>query len=161
MVTISSSSSSSSSWACRMTTVSLLLALLVAFAHAQGFYTGRYGKRTQDLSDITIRSGFYANRYGRSSPSTNTQAPQQIKVRSSRFIGGSRYGKRNSGVSLIPALDSESPVIAASPVTGDDVTEVLGAFLAGDSFVCYVLEVPDVYRCFRKTASLSDGEVSH
>ncbi|KAG0720452.1 hypothetical protein GWK47_048485 [Chionoecetes opilio] len=52
-----------------------------------------YGKRAPNDNNrqITERSNFYSNRYGRS------QGTPEIKVRSSRFVGGSRYGKR-SGV---------------------------------------------------------------
>ncbi|KAG7175214.1 putative ryamide-like [Homarus americanus] len=92
----------------------VMLAALLALTAAQGFYTQRYGKRS-DTGEVTVRSGFYANRNGRSSPS---QGLPEIKIRSSRFIGGSRYGKRSG------------PAPAAEP----EFTPVMNG--EGEAFVC-------------------------
>ncbi|XP_050714689.1 uncharacterized protein LOC126997562 [Eriocheir sinensis] len=117
----------------------VLLAALVAVTAAQGFYSQRYGKRGADTRQVTERSGFYANRYGRS------QGVPEIKVRSSRFVGGSRYGKRSG----VPAL-SEVPV----PVGVESEEGELGApLLVGESVVCLLVDVPDLYRCLKKPAS--------
>ena len=82
------------------------------------------------------RSGFYANRYGRS------QGIPEIKVRSSRFVGGSRYGKRSS----VPSL-AEVPLPVVAPESEEG--EVGASLLLGDSVVCLLVDVPDIYRCLK------------
>ncbi|KAK7077804.1 hypothetical protein SK128_001600, partial [Halocaridina rubra] len=86
------------------------------------------------------RSGFYANRYGRSSPPQDQDLPE-IKIRSSRFIGGSRYGKRSG-----PLVPDVSSLIAS---TSEDEVETPAALLVGDSVVCLLIEVPDIYKCLK------------
>ncbi|XP_071538114.1 uncharacterized protein [Panulirus ornatus] len=120
----------------------LLLTALIALSAAQGFYSQRYGKRGDDNREVTVRSGFYANRYGRSSPS---QGLPEIKIRSAHFIGGSRYGKRSDNPS-----QPEYPVAVTSE--GDDA-DVPAPLLLGDSVVCLLVDVPDIYRCVRKPTS--------
>ncbi|XP_037782931.1 uncharacterized protein LOC119579264 isoform X1 [Penaeus monodon] len=120
---------------CHMT---LLLLVAVALTAAQGFYSQRYGKRGDSNREITVRSGFYANRYGRSPP----HDLPEIKVRSSRFIGGSRYGKRSGPADVAPIMTSEA-----------EEAEMPATFLVGESVVCLLIDVPDIYRCIRKSAS--------
>ncbi|CAL4073451.1 unnamed protein product, partial [Meganyctiphanes norvegica] len=106
----------------------------------------------------------YVSRYGRASPSE--QGPPQIKIRSSRFIGGSRYGKR-SGVGLIqdtPSIPEDFiggsrygkrsgvGLIQDIPSISEDISgEVLGSsVLVGESVICLLVEQPDLFRCLRK-----------
>ncbi|KAK4326855.1 hypothetical protein Pmani_002655 [Petrolisthes manimaculis] len=117
----------------------VLLAALLALAASQGFYPQRYGKRP-DARQLTLRSGFYANRYGRSSPLP--QGLPEVKVRSSRFVGGSRYGKRSSNP------DTNIQATLANSAEGED-TDLPTTLVVGDSVVCLMVEVPDIYRCLR------------
>ncbi|KAL7643752.1 UNVERIFIED_CONTAM: hypothetical protein RMT77_005758 [Armadillidium vulgare] len=107
----------------------------------QGFYPTRYGKRTvgnEQQSDAASNGNhFYSNRYGRSS----TRLPV-LKIRSSRFLGGSRYGKRN--IPQIPIEDSLSEFFST---------------LEGDTFTCILVNIPDIYRCQRREEEVIGEDV--
>ncbi|XP_068200822.1 uncharacterized protein, partial [Palaemon carinicauda] len=112
---------------------------LLSLTAAQGFYAQRYGKRA-DYKHVAVRSGFYTNRYGRSSP-PETELPE-IKIRSSRFVGGSRYGKRADEAPVAPEVASIVPAATAG--------EFPTSFLVGESTICLIVDVPDIYRCLKK-----------
>ncbi|XP_045624774.1 uncharacterized protein [Procambarus clarkii] len=119
----------------------VLLAALLTLAASQGFYSQRYGKRS-DTREVAVRSGLYVNRNGRS---TLPQGLPEIKIRSSRFIGGSRYGKRSGS-------PPESEFSSAITPEADD-TDMTATLLLGDSVLCFLVDVPDIYRCLKKPAS--------
>ncbi|XP_042210488.1 uncharacterized protein LOC121858253 isoform X1 [Homarus americanus] len=125
----------------------VMLAALLALTAAQGFYTQRYGKRS-DTGEVTVRSGFYANRNGRSSPS---QGLPEIKIRSSRFIGGSRYGKRSGPA---PAAEPEFTPVMNGEADDSDMPATL---LVGDSVICLLVDVPDIYRCVSRKSTTDEA----
>ncbi|XP_066975398.1 uncharacterized protein [Macrobrachium rosenbergii] len=118
-----------------------VVAAILSLTAAQGFYAQRYGKR--DQKQVAVRSGFYTNRYGRSSP-PETDLPE-VKIRSSRFVGGSRYGKRSETAPVVPEIAS-----IVSAATAEDDSEVPASLLVGESTVCLLVDAPDIYKCFKK-----------
>ncbi|XP_064117833.1 uncharacterized protein LOC135223291 [Macrobrachium nipponense] len=119
-----------------------VVAAILSLTAAQGFYAQRYGKKS-DQKQVAVRSGFYTNRYGRSSP-PETDLPE-VKIRSSRFVGGSRYGKRSETAPVVPEIAS-----IVSAATAEDDSEVPASLLVGESTVCFLVDVPDIYKCFKK-----------
>ncbi|KAK8744726.1 hypothetical protein OTU49_000585, partial [Cherax quadricarinatus] len=119
----------------------VILAALLALVASQGFYSQRYGKRGE-TREMAVRSVRYANQNARSNL---PQGLPEIKIRSSRFIGGSRYGKRSGS-------PSEPELPSVMTPEGED-TEVAATLLLGDSILCFLVDVPDIYRCLRKPTS--------
>ncbi|XP_068200820.1 uncharacterized protein [Palaemon carinicauda] len=118
---------------------------LLSLTAAQGFYAQRYGKRA-DPKQVAVRSGFYTNRYGRSSP-PETELPE-IKIRSSRFVGGSRYGKRADEAPVAPEVTS-----IVSAATAEDDAKDSASFIVGESTMCLLVDAPDVYKCLKKVVN--------